>query len=271
MKLISLAVISLLAITVNPHKPKKSSSANHALYHNQNTIEDKIQELEAGYKVKQEAVLKLVELEELEQKERETKSVVKDIEEELKNDSLPRDKKSDLIKQSNCALDDWKYARRVLTAKQEILIKAIEQRNYVEMKLSILEENIEQQPVQVINDQDPMGVSYDSNLPREILERQIGEFCRYAADLSAANNDLDVGIHKFDGVVDRTKNPKKKLELTQPRNSVVRPSNKLYDEAKLARYKCTYAKEFQTEFGWMPKSSRASKVFKSFRKGHKMN
>ncbi|KAH9272955.1 hypothetical protein BASA83_004848 [Batrachochytrium salamandrivorans] len=66
------------------------------------------------------------------------------------------------------------------------------------MKLSILEENIEQQPVQVINDQDPMGVSYDSNLPREILERQIGEFCRYAADLSAANNDLDVGIHKFD-------------------------------------------------------------------------
>ncbi|KAH9247635.1 hypothetical protein BASA81_014767 [Batrachochytrium salamandrivorans] len=271
MKLISLAVISLLAITVNPHKPKKSSSANHALYHNQNTIEDKIQELEAYYKTKKEAVLKLERFEDAERKERTTKSIMETLEEELKNDSLPRDKKSDLMRQSNCALEDWKYARRVLTAKQETLIRAMEKRSYVEIKLSILEENIKQQPVQVINDQDPMGASYDSNPPREILERQIGEFCRDAADLSAAYGDLDVGIHKFDDVVERAKNPKKKLELTQPRNSVVRPSNKLYDEAKLARYKCTYAKEFQTEFGWMPKSSRASKVFKSFRKGHKMN
>ncbi|KAH6578715.1 hypothetical protein BASA60_003546 [Batrachochytrium salamandrivorans] len=112
-----------------------------------------------------------------------------------------------------------------------------------------------------------MGASYDSNLPRENPGEQIGEFCRDAADLSAANNDLDVGIDKFDDVVDRTKNPKRRLELTQPRNSVVRPYNKLFDEVKLARYKCTYAKEFQTEFGWMPKSSRANKVFKSFPEG----
>ncbi|KAH6584154.1 hypothetical protein BASA61_007640, partial [Batrachochytrium salamandrivorans] len=78
-------------------------------------------------------------------------------------------------------------------AKQETLIRAMEQRSYVEIKISILEENIEQQPDPKPDDesQDPIGASYNSNPPREILERQIGEFCRDAADLSAANNDLN--------------------------------------------------------------------------------
>ncbi|KAH6586132.1 hypothetical protein BASA50_000598 [Batrachochytrium salamandrivorans] len=273
MKLVSFAVISLLAITVNAQILSSASDAKYALQSDQNTIEDKIQELEAYYKTKKEAVFNIVELEELEQKERETKSVMKDIEEELKNDSLTKDRKSDLMRQSNCALDNWKNARRVLTAKQEKLTQAMEQRSYVEMKLSILEENIEQQPDPDPNDesQDPMGASYNSNLPRKILAEQIGEFCQDAVDLFAAYDDIKVGIDRFGDVIDITKNPKRRFELIQTRNKSVRPYNKLVNEVKLAQCKCTYAKEFQTEFGWMPQSLRANKVFKSSRKGHKMN
>ncbi|KAH6586142.1 hypothetical protein BASA50_000608 [Batrachochytrium salamandrivorans] len=271
MKLVSFAVISLLAITVSAHKPKKSSDANHALHHNQNTIEDKIQELEADYKAKKEAVLKLGGLKAMGKKEQEAISVMEGLEEELKNDSHTKDRKLDLMRQSNRAFENWKCTRNILMAKQEILIKAMEQRSYAEMRLSILEENIEQQPDPKPDDesQDSIGASYDSNPPRKILENQIGEFCRDSADLSAIDNDILPVIDKLDDIRKRAKNPKRRLELLSTRNSVARPHNKLFDETKLARYKCTYAKEFQTEFGWMPKSSRASKVFKSFRKDTK--
>ncbi|KAH6586941.1 hypothetical protein BASA61_006429 [Batrachochytrium salamandrivorans] len=149
----------------------------------------------------------------------------------------------------------------------------MEERNYVEMGLSILKENIERQPDPDPNDesQDLMGASYDSNLPREILAEQIGEFFQDSADLSAIDGDLDVGIHKFDDVIKRTKDSKKKLELIETKNKLMRPSNQLYDEVKFTQLKWTYSKELQAEFGWKPKSSRVSKVFKSSRKGHKMN
>ncbi|KAH6586139.1 hypothetical protein BASA50_000605 [Batrachochytrium salamandrivorans] len=195
------------------------------------------------------------------------------LEEELKKGPHTKDRKLDLIKQSNRAFEDWKSARKILMAKQETLIRAMEQRSYVEIKISILEENIEQQPDPKPDDesQDPIGASYNSNPPREILERQIGEFCRDAADLSAANNDLNVGVYRFDGVVDRTKNPKRRFELLSTWNRIVYFHNTLFEEVKLAQCKCTYSKEFQMEFGWMPQSLRANKVFKSSRKGHKMN
>ncbi|KAH6596517.1 hypothetical protein BASA50_005067 [Batrachochytrium salamandrivorans] len=271
MKLISFAVISLLAITVSAHKPKKSSDDKSALCRNQNVIEEKIQELEKDYKVKQEAVLKLGGLKAMGKKEQEAISVMEELEEELKKGFLPRDKKLDLIRQSNRALENWKCTRNILMAKQEILIKAMEQRSYAEMKISILEENIERQPDPDPNDEsrDLMGASYDSNLPREILAEQIGEFCQDAADLLAAYDDIKVGIHKFDGVVDRTKNPKRRPGLLSTRNSVARPHNTLFDETKLAQCKCVYSKKFQVEFGWKPQSSRAKNVFKSFRKDTK--
>ncbi|KAH9272960.1 hypothetical protein BASA83_004853 [Batrachochytrium salamandrivorans] len=68
------------------------------------------------------------------------------LEEELKKGPHTKDRKLDLIKQSNRAFEDWKSARKILMAKQETLIRAMEQRSYVEIKISILEENIEQQP-----------------------------------------------------------------------------------------------------------------------------
>ncbi|KAH6590601.1 hypothetical protein BASA50_009250 [Batrachochytrium salamandrivorans] len=187
MKLISFAVVSLLAITVSAHKPKRPFSFKYARQHNQDVVEVKIEKLEEDYRAKQEAILKLEGLKDAEYKERTTKSIMEKLEKELKNDSLSEDKKSYLMRQSNFAFENWKCARDSLVVKQGNLIKAMEERNYVEMGLSILKENIERQPDPDPNDesQDLMGASYDSNLPREILAEQIGEFFQDSADLSA--------------------------------------------------------------------------------------
>ncbi|KAH9244507.1 hypothetical protein BASA81_018086 [Batrachochytrium salamandrivorans] len=76
MRLISFAVISLLAITVSAQPPLSTSA-------DKSVIEQKIQDLWAVYPAQHELVLKLEEPGKAEQEEQVIRSVMKDIEEQL--------------------------------------------------------------------------------------------------------------------------------------------------------------------------------------------
>ncbi|KAH9249947.1 hypothetical protein BSLG_004678 [Batrachochytrium salamandrivorans] len=268
MKLISFAVISLLAITVSAWPPNSPSAANDVPQCDRDVIKQKIQELKASYPAQQEVVLKLETPGKAEQEEQEIKSVMRDIEKELKRKNLPEYERPGLEKHYAGSVEDLEKAQAALTAKKQQLDEARNQRYGIWMKINILNENLKRKTEQDANNQHRIDASTSSNPHREILQEQIDETCPNAEDLFAADNDIKEGIDKLDDVIKRTQYPKKRLELVRPRNKFVRASDKLFEEFRFAECKCIHVREFQADFGWQLQSSLAVRVVQSFWVGH---
>ncbi|KAH6567739.1 hypothetical protein BASA50_002835 [Batrachochytrium salamandrivorans] len=264
MKLISFAVISLLAITVSAQTHPSTSTATDAPQCDKDVITHKTQELKASYQEQHKLVLKLETPGKAEREEQEIKSVMKTIEEQLKRKDLSRGERSSLEKHYAESANDLEKAESALVAKKEDLGKAREQRYRVWIKLNILNENLERKTEQDAKSKSKTGASPGSNPHRDILQKQIDETCPNAEDLFATYNDLDEGIFKLYDVKTRAKNPKKQLELSKTRDKFVGSSDKLAREFGFAQCKCDHAKKFQVEFGWQSQNSLAVIVVQSF-------
>ncbi|KAH6589560.1 hypothetical protein BASA50_009971 [Batrachochytrium salamandrivorans] len=255
MRLISFAVISLLAITVSAHPPLSTSATNDAPQCDKDVIKHKIRELTAVYPAQKELIKTLETPGKAEREEREIKSVMKTIEEQLKRTDLPERERLSLEKHYTGSVEDLEKAESALVAKQKQLEEAKKQRYGMEVKLDILEENLALKEEQDAKSKGRVETSSGSKPHRKILGEQIDETCPNAEDLFDAYNDLKEGIFKLDDVRKSAKNHKKKLELSKTRDKFMGTSDNLVGEFIFARYKCDHAKELQTEFGWQLQSS----------------
>ncbi|KAH6574070.1 hypothetical protein BASA60_005705 [Batrachochytrium salamandrivorans] len=238
MKLISFAVITLLAITVSAQILPSTSATNDAPQCDKDVIKHKILELTAAHKAQQELIKTLEEPGKAEREEQEIKSVMEEIEKELKKTGLPRGERSSLEGHYAGSVDDLKKAQSALVAKNEDLIKVMEQCYDTVIKINILEENLALKAEQDAKSKGRMETSPSSNPHRDILQKQIDEDCPNADSLFAVYDDIDEGASKLDDMIDKAKNPKKQLELIQSRNKVVEASNELAREIEFMRYKC---------------------------------
>ncbi|KAH6601364.1 hypothetical protein BASA61_001996 [Batrachochytrium salamandrivorans] len=219
MKLISFAVISLLAITVSAHPPPSTSAANDAPQCDTDVITQKIRELTAVQQAQQELITKLKVPGKAEQEEQAIKSVMKTIEKELKRKDLSEDERLDLQNHYAESVDDLKKAESAQIPKKKQLDEAGEQRYCIEVKLNILEENLERKTEQDAKSKSKTEVSPGSSSHRDILQNQIDETFHDASDLSAANHGIKEGVDKLNDVIKRMKDSKK----DQPRPTAPPP------------------------------------------------
>ncbi|KAH6561298.1 hypothetical protein BASA62_009907 [Batrachochytrium salamandrivorans] len=257
MRLISFAVISLLAITVSAQPPLSTSADKDVITH-------KIQELWAAHQEQHKVVLKLEEPGKAEQEEQAIKSVMEHIEEQLKRKDLPEYERPGLEKHYAESVDDLEKAEDAVTAKQEQLDEAIDQRYDMEVKLNILEENLERKTEQDAKDKGKTGASPSLSPHRDILQEQMNEAFPNADDLLIVYSDIEKGRDKLNDVIKRAKNHKKQLELSKTWDKFVDPFDNLVGEFIFARYKCDHAKEFQADFGWQSLNSLTWEAVQSF-------
>ncbi|KAH6583367.1 hypothetical protein BASA60_001491 [Batrachochytrium salamandrivorans] len=264
MKLISFAVISLLGIVVSAYPGLGTSDADDAHQPDQYVIKGKILELTKSYHIQQELIFKLGRLGEVEYRERETKSSMKELWGILEKNIVVDDEKLDLEKQYDTAVKNWQKAHDILITKTDDLIRAEEKRNGIEIRLLILNENIERQKKeQEVHSKGQMKASPGLDRSREILEKQIDEACRNADDLSAANKDVNEILSKLDDVIDKTNDPRKELELSQTRDRFLDSRNFFVKEVEFSQVRCGHARVLQAEIGWKPQTSPAGRGVRS--------
>ncbi|KAH6583081.1 hypothetical protein BASA61_008192 [Batrachochytrium salamandrivorans] len=254
MKLISFAVISLLAVTVSAQILPSTSATDDALQCDQNPVQEKIQELTISYQLQEELALELEGFEELKKEELETKLIMDGLKNGFKRKGLSKAGKLDLERQYAAAVEDWKQAEGAVMDRKNDLIRAEEKRNGIKIKLLILKNNIERQMKEDAKDQSQTKASPGSSHPKKILERQIDEACTNADELSAADKDSMYGIYTLGDMIWRKKDSKK-LELHETWENFVGSCNKIMREVEFMQKYCTYAKELQMNFGWQPPSS----------------
>ncbi|KAH6563973.1 hypothetical protein BASA62_008164 [Batrachochytrium salamandrivorans] len=119
MRLISFAVISLLAITVSAQPPLSTSAAKDA-------IEKKLQDLWTVYRAQIELITKLREPGKVEQEEQTIRSVMKEIEEQLQRKDLSESERPGLEKCYAGSVNDLEKAQSAQIPKQQQLEKAME-------------------------------------------------------------------------------------------------------------------------------------------------
>ncbi|KAH6567052.1 hypothetical protein BASA62_006344 [Batrachochytrium salamandrivorans] len=168
MKLISFAVISLLAITVSAHPPPSTSAANDAPQCDTDVITQKIRELTAVQQAQQELITKLKVPGKAEQ------------EEQAINRERSDSQKKAVRRGRGTTLLYW-------------------------VKLNILEENLERKTEQDAKSKSKTEVSPGSSSHRDILQNQIDETFHDASDLSAANHGIKEGVDKLNDVIKRMK------------------------------------------------------------------
>ncbi|KAH6581728.1 hypothetical protein BASA61_008947 [Batrachochytrium salamandrivorans] len=234
MRLISFAVISLLAITVSAQPPPNTFAADDAPQCDKDVIMHKIRELATAHKAQQELIKTLEEPGKAEQEEQIIKSVMKEIEEQLKRTDLLEGERPGLEKHYTGSVNDLEKAQNALVAKQDELKEARNQHYGIWIKINILEENLALKEEQDVKDKSKTGASSSSSPHRDILQKQIDEDCPNSVGLFAAYSDIKEGISKLDDMIKRTKNPKKKLELSKTRNKVAKAFNKLPREKLLS-------------------------------------
>ncbi|KAH9244562.1 hypothetical protein BASA81_018029 [Batrachochytrium salamandrivorans] len=187
MRLISFAVISLLAITVSAQPPLSTSTAKDA-------IEKKLQDLWTVYRAQIELITKLREPGKVEQEEQTIRSVMKEIEEQLQRKDLSESERPGLEKCYAGSVNDLEKAQSAQIPKQQQLEKARNQRYDTVIKIDILDENLEREMEQDARDKSKMDASSSSSPHREILQKQINEGLQDAEDLVISDMDIKRGI-----------------------------------------------------------------------------
>ncbi|KAH6580808.1 hypothetical protein BASA50_011000 [Batrachochytrium salamandrivorans] len=256
MKLISFAVVSLLAITVSAQPPLSTSA-------DKDVIKQKLQDLWAVYRAQIEVVLKLEEPGKAEQEEQAIRSVMKDIEEQLQRKDLSEGEIWDLQKHYAGSMDDLKKAQSAQIPKQQQLEEARNQRYDYVVKINILNENLKRKKKQDAKDKSKTGTSSSLSPHRDILQEQMNEAFQDADDLYISDQSIKEGVDKLDDVIKRTKNPKiSKLYETWDKFTATRV--KYIKQVGSAIDQRSRTKELQAEFGWTSQNSRVWDLYQSF-------
>ncbi|KAH9244504.1 hypothetical protein BASA81_018083 [Batrachochytrium salamandrivorans] len=263
MRLISFAVISLLAITVSAYPGLGTSAADDAPQCDRDVIKQKIQELAAAHQEQHKLIKTLEELGKVEEKEIGYRLKIEHIKTLLEREDLPEDERPNLQSHYVDAVKDLEKAQSALMAKQQQLKEAREQRYSVWVKVRILEENLEQKAERNAKDKSKTGASSSLNPHRDILQKQINEGLQDANDLVMADQDILSGMSTFDDVITRTKGPKKN-KLEKIWKKFVVPRQKIVREVGSSKGWGDRAGELQTELGWPTQNSRVWNLYQSF-------
>ncbi|KAH6589547.1 hypothetical protein BASA50_009958 [Batrachochytrium salamandrivorans] len=262
MKLISFAVISLLAITVSAHPGLGTSATNDAPQCDTDVITQKIQELTAARQEQQELITKLKTHGKAEQEKQAIRSVMKTIEDQLKKKDLSEDERWDLQNHYAGSVNDLKKAENAQIPKKKQLEEARGQRYCMWVKINILEENMERKTEQDAKSKSKTEVSPDSSSYKDILHEQINETFYDASDLCAADHGIKEGISKLDDVRKRTKDPKRdKLDKTWEKFTGIR--KELMIEALSMKDRHFHTKELQSDLNWPSHNSLAVRLYQS--------
>ncbi|KAH6593041.1 hypothetical protein BASA50_007674 [Batrachochytrium salamandrivorans] len=263
MKLISFAVISLLAVTVSAHLPTRPPASNYVLQNDQDAVEEKIQELTTAYQEQQEAILKIVGPEKVERKEIGSTPAMEDIDSGSEKDYATRVDKSNVEKKHDIAVEDWKKSYAIMIAKKEDLRKAEAKRDAIEIEIFTLRDNHELRTEHNNRNRRQIGLSPGSYYSKRILVKQSNEVCLNFDDLSAANGIIDEGVRKVAEVIMRKKEPKK-LKFRDLWEKLMGSRNKLVREVKFTERYCVYTRKLQLEFDLEVVSSQVWEAVKSF-------
>ncbi|KAH6593221.1 hypothetical protein BASA50_007428 [Batrachochytrium salamandrivorans] len=174
MKLISFAVISLLAITVSAQSPMKFFSGNHAPQSEQEKADAKLVVLREKYeKLQSELALKLEELKKVKKEGKVAMSVVKSLSEKLEKSSLDSEDQKEVREKYLDVLGIWREAYTSGTIQEKELKKATKKSDVLKKKITKLTGNQEQQTEQDADSNDPTEPSPDSATTEQSWRRKL--------------------------------------------------------------------------------------------------
>ncbi|KAH6561341.1 hypothetical protein BASA50_002674 [Batrachochytrium salamandrivorans] len=256
MKLISFAVIALLAITVNAQPPLSTSA-------DKDVIKQKIRDLRATHQEQHRLVFELREPSEVEQEKHKILSVMEEIEKELKRTDLLEGEKPSLEGHYTGSVNDLEKAGSALIPKQQQLDEAVVQSYDAVIKLLILKENLKREAEQSVRDKSKTGASSSLSPHRDILQKQINEGFQDAEDLFDADDDIEKGTDKLDDMIKRAKNSKKN-KLDKIHEKLIGSRKKLVKKTFFSKHWWFRAKDLQKGFGWSSQNSLVVRLYQSF-------
>ncbi|KAH6597584.1 hypothetical protein BASA50_004352 [Batrachochytrium salamandrivorans] len=224
MKLISFAVISLLAITASAQMLPSTSDVNYAPQPDQEV---------SG---------------QVEKDELETKLVLDTARAELKQEGLSDEDKKVLTKKCDDAAINWDVAHVALTSRQRQLKEAQKESDDAEMKLKVQQENKKQLLEHNSQSQVKLETAPGSIYCTDILVKQSSEICQDASDLEFAHRKIGEGIDKLGVVVVRSRNPKQEL-LFGIQTELIEANKELKVAVTSAQTECAYTKKLLEDLG----------------------
>ncbi|KAH9270797.1 hypothetical protein BASA83_006948 [Batrachochytrium salamandrivorans] len=210
MKLISFAIVSLLAIAVSAHPPPNTSAGDDTPQYTQENIDAELAQLKADYENRKTMsgvlLVQLEEAEDVKGKYRSEKDYTKKL---LKSVGFDGDRRQKLEVALKRASKDWKKASGIVLDKQQQLEYAKELLGMAKAEVLILTENQRQiEEHNADNTQDLMTVSAGCYYNKEILNQQVKEACEEAEGASGSSQSIDDGSSKLDEVIERVGDPK---------------------------------------------------------------
>ncbi|KAH6577492.1 hypothetical protein BASA62_000869 [Batrachochytrium salamandrivorans] len=173
MRLISFAIVSLLAIAVSAHPPPNTSAGDDTPQYTQEEIDAELAQPKG--RLSRE-----------------------------KNGTLDDAKRQRLEVALKGASEDFEKARGAVLVKQQQLEDAKEGLGVAKVQVLVLTENQRQiEEHNAENTQDLMTVSTGCYYNKRVLDQQVKEACEEAEGASSSSQNIDDGSSKFDEVIQR--------------------------------------------------------------------
>ncbi|KAH6572605.1 hypothetical protein BASA62_003308 [Batrachochytrium salamandrivorans] len=221
MKLISFAVISLLAITVSAY-PGLGTPPQYTQHYDQLQVEDKLVETKGSLRKRNGNTKKFHKVEDFvmaEQRVVSLRSKMRYFKLALKEDGISEAEQSARIEQYVDATKKWKKAYATMIAKNNEFKKARENRDNAHIELLIMKKHHERIAKHNVNNQDKMELSSCSYYNLEILKVQSDDVCRNAKDLAISKKGVTYDIYKLGRAIHKA-DESEKDKLVQTRKDL---------------------------------------------------
>ncbi|KAH6599911.1 hypothetical protein BASA50_002685 [Batrachochytrium salamandrivorans] len=263
MKLISFAVISLLAITVSAQVLPSTSSVEYTLQHDQYDVDEKLAELRAAYKTEMEKDLKLEDFWLAKREVEELRLEVQRLKDAMKRKGITKVEKLDTRKLYISAHDELQQAYATVFAKKKDLEKAKEKCDNAKIELHTIEENQRRIKEHNAIRQNQVEISPCSYYSIDILKIQSDEVCKNAKSLATYNKKIKTGVSEPDTVMHKTKSSIKSTHPKAHRNSHD-PHQELMKEIRFAQRHCSYIKNLHRDLTRQSLGLRVGRTCQSF-------
>ncbi|KAH6579281.1 hypothetical protein BASA50_008730 [Batrachochytrium salamandrivorans] len=258
MKLISLAALSLLAITVSAQPPQGATSQDSQSHQGaaaqdlppscQDPVQEKLKDLEADYQAKQALVLEIRDFSTEIQEEADSKLEVVEMKEKMKRKDTKQSERLVLQEQFDAAAARLKGAYDAIIVKKRQLKKAMEECDTAGIKLITLKEHNRKITEHNANNQDQI-VLVPGFYNKQILVEQFEEVCQYSKDLLLGNNYIENGIYEVDMAINSLKisegDDLEKISIALSSYHKI-----LWKRTKYTKKHCNYLKKLRKNPSW---------------------
>ncbi|KAH6588397.1 hypothetical protein BASA50_010763 [Batrachochytrium salamandrivorans] len=270
MKLISFAVISLLAIVVSAHIPQSTFATNHAPPYSQGAVDAELARLMAAYeKEKEDLDAKVAELEKVNKEAEDLSLAMRDLRTKINKDGITEDRRSNLEGLYIYTNERFEEVYANLMAKSAGLSRATERRDDTNIKLLTLRENWDMLVKYNTENRVQMKALPGSYYSVDILEKQVDKACRHAKDLFTSNEKNKEGIYRLGKKSHITKDTDK-ATLHGILGGFNDSLQQLFEEAEFAKRRCSYTKGLWKDLTRHSLSLRAGRVYRSLGQKLKM-